>query len=222
MSAALLQVAQAALARRDFAAAKQAAEAVLRDRPSDAGANQVLGIVALEQNDVATALAHLQRADKAAPGQSHILNALGIALRRSGDMAGARRAFTRAGERGLPDAWRNLAILEANAGAAPATIRACEKALALNANDAVAHAGLAEALEKVHQLERAREHASRAPGLDRGNEVAALTLAAIALREKDFTAAESFASPVARSSRSITNQALAWGVIGEARDRTND
>ena len=69
MSAALLQVAQAALARRDFAAAKQAAEAVLRDRPSDAGANQVLGIVALEQNDVATALAHLQRADKAAPGQ---------------------------------------------------------------------------------------------------------------------------------------------------------
>jgi len=222
MSAALLQAAQAALARRDFAAARLVAEKVLRDRPSDAGANQVLGIVALEQNDVATALAHLRRADKAAPGQPHILNALGIALRRSGDASGARRAFTRAGERGLPDAWRNLAIVEANAGDSAATIMACEKALALNANDAIAHAGLAEALEKVHQLERAREHANRALALDRGNEVAALTLAAIALREKDFTAAESFASHVARSSRSITNQALAWGVIGEARDRTND
>lgn len=222
MSAALLQAAQAALSRRDFAAAKQAAEQVLRERPSDAGANQVLGIVALELNDFATALVHLQRADKAAPGQPHILNALGIALRRSGDAAGARRAFTRAGERGLPDAWRNLAIVEANAGDAPATIRACEKALALNANDAVAHAGLAEALERIHDLDRAREHANRALALDGGNEVAALTLATLALREKDFATAESFASRVARSSRSVTNQALAWGVIGEARERVDD
>lgn len=222
MSAALLQAAQAALTRRDFAAAKQAAEQVLRARRSDAGANQILGIVALEQNDLATALLHLQRADKAAPGQPHILNALGIALRRSGDISGARRAFTRAGERGLPDAWRNLAIVEANAGDAPATIKACEKALALNANDAVAHAGLAEAWERMHDLDRAREHADRALALDAGNEVATLTLAALALRAKDFVVAESFASSVARRSRSVANQALAWGVIGEARDRTND
>lgn len=222
MSLALLQAAQAALARRDFASAKQAADQVVRERPSDAGAHQVLGIVALEQGDVATALLHLQRADKAAPGQPHILNALGIALRRSSDTAGARRAFTRAGERGLPDAWRNLAILEANAGDPPATIKACEKALALNANDAVAHAGLAEALELVHDLDRARAHAHRALALDSGNEVATLTLAILALRAKDFTTAESLAAGIARRSRSTTNQALAWGVIGDARDKIGD
>ena len=98
-----LQAAQAALERRDFNAARQAAEQVLRERPSDPGANQVLGIVALEHGDVEVAKKHLQRADAAAPGQPHILNTLGVVLRRSNDLPAARRAFVRAGARGLID-----------------------------------------------------------------------------------------------------------------------
>lgn len=222
MSAALLQAAQAALSRRDFAAAKQAAEQVLRDRPSDAGANQILGLVALEQGDVSLARTYLQRADKAAPGQPHILNALGIALRRAGDVAEARRVFARAGERGLIDGWRNLGNLEALAGEPAAAAKAYERGLVLNGNDAASHAGLAQACELLHQLEKARTHAEAALQIDANNEVAALALASIVLREGKLDAAEQFASGVARRSRSATNQSLAWGVIGDALDKKGE
>lgn len=222
MSADLLRAAQAALSRRDFAAAQRAAEQVLLERPSDPGANQVLGLVALEQGDAAAALSFLQRADKAAPGQPHILNALGIAQRRTGAIAEARRSFVRAGDRGLIDAWRNLGNLEANAGDAPATVNAYAKALALNADDAPSHAGISQAYELLHQLDLAREHARKAVELDPNNDVAALTLATLLLREGNLAAAEVTASAVARRSRSATNQALAWGVIGDVRDRSDD
>jgi len=222
MSAALLQAAQAALARRDFAGAKQAAEQVLRDRPSDAAANQILGLVALEQGDATAAKSFLQRADKAAPGQPHILNALGIALRRTGDVTEARRAFSRAGERGLIDGWRNLGNLEALAGDAAAAANAYERALKLNAADVASLAGLAQAKELLHDLIAARTHAESALAIDANNEIATLTLAQVAARERNWTEAEAAATRVARGARSATNKALAWGVIGDVRDKQND
>ncbi len=222
MSAALLQAAQAALSRGDFAAAQQTAEQILRDRPSDPGANQILGLVSLEQGDAIAAKHFLQRADKAAPGQPHILNALGIAYRRANEIADARRAFARAGDRGLADAWRNLGNLEALAGDANATANAYNAALKINANDAAAHAGLAQALELMHDLDRARHHAETALRLDANNEVASLALANVLLRSGALAESEAAANAVARRSRSVTNQALAWGIIGDVRDRSGD
>lgn len=222
MNIALLQAAQAALARRDFSAARQAAEQVLRERPSDAGANQILGLVALEQGDVAAAKLHLHRADKAAPGQAHILNALGIALRRGGEVVEARRVFARAGERGLIDGWRNLGNLEALAGDASATARAYEAALKLNGSDVASLAGLSRAKELLHDLAGARSDAEAALAIDANNEVAALTLAQVSVRESKWSEAEAFAGRVARNGKSPTNRALAWGAIGDARDRLND
>lgn len=222
MSAELLRAAQAALSRRDFAGARRAAEQVLLDRPNDPGANQVLGLVAIEQGDPAGALTFLRRADSAAPGQMHILNALGVALRRTGAIAEARSIFTRAGDLGLIDAWRNLGILEANAGDANAACIAYSNALAINGDDAPSHAGLSQAYELTHQLDLAREHARKAVERDPNNEVAALTLANLLLREGNLAAAEVTAAAVARRSRSATNQALAWGLIGDVRDRSDD
>lgn len=222
MSAALLQAAQAALNRRDFAAARQAAEQMLRDRPSDPGANQILGLVALEQGDAAGAKKWLQRADKAAPGQPHILNALGIALRRTGEIAEARRAFTRSGERGLIEAWRNLGNLEAQVGDAKAAAAAFEAGIKISANDAPSHAGLSQALELMHDLDRAKHHAEVALKFDAGNEIATLTLATVFLRSGGLAESEAAAASVARRSRSATNQALAWGIVGDVRDRMGD
>jgi Tfp pilus assembly protein PilF len=222
MSAALLQAAQAALARRDFAAARQAAAQVLRDRPSDAGANQILGLVALEDGDAVNARIYLQKADRAAPGQPHILNALGIALRRSGDVAEARRAFARAGERGLIDGWRNLGNLEALAGDAVATAKAYERALKSNASDVASLAGLGQAKELLHDLASARALAEAALAIDASSEIATLTLAQIAAREHVWAEAEAAAMRVARNGKSPTNRALAWGVIGDVRDKQND
>jgi Tfp pilus assembly protein PilF len=222
MSAALLKVAQAALARRDFATARQAAEQVLRDRPSDPGANQIVGLVALEEGDAGRAKEHLRRADKAAPGQPHILNALGVALRRLGEIAEARRVLTRAGERGLIDGWRNLGVLEANAGDARAAARAYERALKLNGDDPASHAGLAQALELLHDLAGARQHAETALRAQPANESAVLALAQVAARERKFDEAETLASRIAQQGISRTNQAIAWGVIGDARDKQGD
>lgn len=216
-----LQAAQAAFSRRDFAAAQQAAESVLRERPSDPGANQLLGLIALERNDAAAALNYLQRSDKAAPGQPHTLNALGVALRLTGQSAAARRAYTRAGERGSIDAWRNLGSLEGSIDP-KASARAYEQALKINANDAAAHAGLAQALELMHDLPGARLHAERARALSPSDEIAALTLAQVAVRERMFEEAQAFAGKVAQQGKSPTNRALAWGVIGDARDKSGD
>jgi Flp pilus assembly protein TadD len=216
-----LQAAQAAFLRRDFAAAQQAAESVLRERPSDPGANQLLGLIALERNNAAMALTYLRRSDKAAPGQPHTLNALGVALRMTGELAEARRTYTRAGERGSADAWRNLGSLEASIDP-EASARAYEQALKLNANDAAAHAGLAQALELMHDLAGARSHAEKALSLSANNEIAALTLAQVAVRERKLEEAESYAGRVAQQGKSPTNRALAWGVIGDARDMSGD
>ncbi|ANP46953.1 hypothetical protein ATE48_14015 [Candidatus Viadribacter manganicus] len=217
-----MQAAQAFLARRDFASAKQAAEAVLRERPSDAQANQIAGIAALEMGEVETAKQHLRRADAAAPGQPHILNALGVACRRLGELTEARRLFARSGQRGLIDGWRNLGNLEANAGEAIATSRAYEKALKLRYDDAVSHAGLAQALELLHKADLARDHAAKALALDPSNEIAELTLANLAMRDGNVDEAERFAGSVAKRTRSPVNQALAWGIVGDARDRGGD
>ncbi len=209
----------AALARRDFAGAKVAAEALLMQRPSDAGANHVLGVVALESGDPVLAISYLRRADASAPSNPHILNLLGVANQRMGDADAAKLLFSRAGQRGLIDGWRNLGDAERGFGNAPAAAQAYEQALSIDANDAPSHAGLAQAYELLHRDAPARSHATKALTLDPQNEIAALTLANLALGDGDFVEAERIAFGVARSGRSPTNRALAWGAIGDAQDR---
>ncbi|MBX3431690.1 MAG: sulfotransferase [Hyphomonadaceae bacterium] len=217
-----VQAAMAALGRRDFAAAKAAAEAIVSQRPGDAAANHVLGIVALETGNPALAKTHLSRADSSTPGNPHILNLLGVACQRLGEADAAKRLFERAGSRGLIDGWRNLGDAESAAGNSPAASRAYEQALALNPNDAPSHAGFAQAAELLHRNELARSHAEKALALDPKNEIATLTLANLAFRAGDLGEAKRFAFEVARGGRSPTNRALAWGVIGDAEDREGE
>lgn len=217
-----MREAEAAFVRRDFAAAQQLTENVLRERPSDPGANQMLGLIALEQNLPKRALGFLRRADSAAPGQPNTLNALGIALRLCGELAEARRAYQRAAERGSGDAWRNLGHLEIGDNKAEAAARAYEQALKLNPKDAASEAGLAQALELSHDLAGSRSHAEAALALDPKNEVATLTLAEVSLRERKFDEAETRAAALTQHGNSPVNRALAWGVIGDARDKSDD
>lgn len=219
----LAQAAGAAFARRDFAAAKQHAQALILRRPFDPNANQLLGLVALEQGDPATAKRYLERAAQAAPNQPQIVNSLGVALRRMGETSAARACFKRAGELGLIDGWRNLGNLEEIEHDADASIAAYQRALRIAANDPAAHGALAQAYERRHDLDRARAHAERSLAGDPANENARLALAHVLLREKDYAAAEAMAAPLANAGGgSPANRSLAWGVIGEARDRLDD
>lgn len=214
------QAAAAALARRDFAAALALGRQWVAMRPLDAGANQIVGLAAMETGDLAAARTHLQRASSAAPKDPNIHNVLGIALKRSGELDRARAAFKRAGDFGSGDAWRNLGNLEGDANDVDAAIAAYRAAVRTNDGDAAAHGSLAQMLERRHALTEARAHAERAMALNPGNDLARLALAQVALRQKVFAEAEGIALPLASgASASKTNRALAWGMVGEARDR---
>jgi Flp pilus assembly protein TadD len=216
----IAQAAMAAFNRRDFPMALTLAKQWVGARPLDPGANQIAGVAALEMSDLAAAKAHLQRASAAAPKDANILNALGIALKRGGDGERARQAFKRAGELGAGEAWRNLGNLEGEANGVDAAIAAYRAAVGANGDDAAAHASLAQMLERRHALKEARSHAERALQLDGNSDIARLALAQVMVREKAFADAEATALALAeRVGSSKTNRALAWGIVGEARDR---
>jgi tetratricopeptide (TPR) repeat protein len=214
----LLQAAVEALKGGDRAAAKAHAQQLALHRPGDVTANQVLGIVALDSGDFVTARRCFEALIASSPN-ANAFNLLGVALQKLGDIAGARAAFTRSGELGLAEGWRNLAMGESGA----AQIGAFERALALAPHDAAAHAGLAQALEARHDLARAKTHAAAAVRADAGNVTARLALARVLTREEDFAGAEAALAPVLQSPRTTAEQRiLAFGLIGDARDRRDD
>lgn len=230
---ALARAAGAALARRDLAAAQVLALQLLSHRPLDPNANQILGLIALEQGDPAAARNYLERANDVAPNQPPILNSLGAALRRLGETDAARAAFKRAGEGGLIDGWRNLGNVEEMERRSDESIAAYQRALKLAPTDPGSHAALAQAFERRHDLARAKAHAEKALSGDPGNEIARLVLGHLLLRERDFVGVEEVAAPLVQAplghaslgqkpSGSQTNISLAWGLIGEARDRRGD
>lgn len=218
----LLDAAKRAFAGGDKPGAAALARQSLLRRPGDATALQILGVVALEAGEFAAARKHLESAAVAQPSAA-IVNMLGVAAHGAGDVISARGAFTRAGELGLVDGWRNLAGLEARAGAADAAIQAYERALRSAPNDAAAHAGLAQIYESRHDLARAKGHAEAALKGDAANATARLALGRVLLRERDFAGAEATASPLtAVGQANVEQRVAAHGLIGDARDRAGD
>jgi tetratricopeptide (TPR) repeat protein len=215
----LLQAAARAYAGGDKPGAAALARQVLLRRPGDARALQLLGVVALDAGDFAAARRHLE-ASNASQANPATLNMIGVATLRLGDAPAARAAFARAGELGLADGWRNLALA---AGNADAVIAAYEKALVLSPDDPNSHAGLAQAYEARHDLGRARKHANLALKRDAENVVARLALARVLMREKEFAGAEAALTSVVQSPRAPAEQRIvALGLIGDARDRAGD
>lgn len=214
----LLDAAKRAYAGGDKAGAATLARQMLLRRPGDAMALQILGVVALDGGDAASARRHLEASNAARPNPV-TLNMIGVAAGRLGDVATARAAYTRAGEMGLIDGWRNLGITEKG----EAQIAAYLKALALGPNDPASHAALAQAFEVRHDLARAREHGDAALRFDPGNAVARLALARVLMREKDFAGAEAMLTPVLQSRRAPAEvRAQALGLVGDSRDRRDD
>lgn len=217
-TARLLEAAKRAYAGGDKPGAAALARQVLLRAPGEATALQILGVVALDAGDFAVARRNLEASNAARPNAA-TFNMIGVAAGRLGDAEGARVAFTRAGELGLVDGWRNLALSEKGA----AQVEAYRRALALAPNDVASHAGLALALEARHDLAGARTHANTALQLDPANVSARLALARVLMREKDFASAEATAAAVLRTPRALAPQrVLALGLIGDARDRRDD
>lgn len=214
----LLDAAKRAYAGGDKQGAAVLARQVLVHLPAEATALQILGVVALDLGDAAEARRQLEASNAARPN-AVTFNMIGVAAGRLGDAGAAREAFTRAGELGLVDGWRNLGVTEKG----DAQIAAYEKAIALAPNDASSHAGLAQAFEGRHDLARAKEHGDVALRVDAGNVIARLALARVRLREKDFAGAEAILATVVQSPRASGDlRVQALGLIGDARDRRDD
>ncbi|MCX7357354.1 MAG: sulfotransferase [Alphaproteobacteria bacterium] len=214
----LLDAAKRAYAGGDKPGAAALARQALLRRPGDAAALQILGVVALDTGDAASARRHLE-ASNAARTDAVTFNMIGVAAGRMGDVVAARSAFTRAGEMGLVDGWRNLGVTEKG----DAQVAAYQRALALAPNDAASHAGLAHAFEARHDLTHGKEHAAAALRLDAGNVIARLALARVLLRERDFAGAEAAVEPIVQSARTPAElRVQALGLVGDSRDRRDD
>lgn len=209
-----------AWAAGEAARAERLARAALEAQPDEPNALQIVAAVCLRDGRVGEAVERLRAACAAAPDRAPILNALGVALRRAGDLDGARRAYARAGALGLADAWRNLGSIERSEAAIDAAIAAYEKALALQPSSASAHANLAQLYEGRHRLDRARAHAEKALALDPGHEMALLAMGQVLLRERDWAGVEALLAPLGRNETATpVNRAIAIGLVGEALDR---
>jgi hypothetical protein len=91
-------------------------------------------------------------------------------------------------------------------------------------DDAEAHAQLAHGFESRHELARATHHARAAIAADPGANIARVALARALLREGDPAGAEEAVAPIveAEARASANDRSVAWGVIGDARDRAGD
>jgi len=119
--------------------------------------------------------------------------------------------------------WRRLVEFETLRGDKAAAAQAYRKVLEFTPNDVGAHAQLAELLESRHELADAKAHAERALRGDPNNLIAALALARVFMRQQNFADAERTALAATQAPRALADdRALAWALIGEARDRRGD
>ncbi len=210
-----------ALARGDQAAAASSAGRALALKRDEPNANQVLGVIALQGRDYATARIHLERAHAAAPAQPAIVNMLGVVMRHTGDQAAARTLFQRAATMGSADAWRNLGNLEQDEGDADAAITAYEVAARAEPNDARAYAALAQVFEARHDLVRAKASAERALRLSPSDETARVAMARVLVREGELGEASSILAGLINRG-TASNRAIAWGLVGDIHDKRGE
>ncbi len=147
--------------------------------------------------------------------QSALPGLPGSAVRPAESVPSAQKAIT--------DAWNALAELATLRGDADTGVESYRRALELSPQDALAHAQLAQIFEGRHKVQEATAHAEQALRVNPGNATANVALARIFLRQGDFDAAERAARVVVHAPGvSTDHRALAWMLVGEARDRRDD
>ena len=225
MSQAIEQAKQAfaAFEVKDFARAETIARAILAANGSDPNALMVMGAICGETDRRAEAVAWLEKADQAAPGQPLILKNLGMAKRLAGDAAGALAALQGA-TRSAPkfdDAWFQLGVTQQTLGDAAAAEASYRQAIALNPSRAEPMGKLAGLLETQHRLDQAAELADRALALDPANALANLARAEVDLRREAYGAAESRMAGLLERGLTPVNRASAENIRARALDRAD-
>ncbi|WP_395647061.1 sulfotransferase [Terricaulis sp.] len=119
--------------------------------------------------------------------------------------------------------WNALGELETLRGDADAAVAAYRSAIALAPDDVFAHAQLAEVFESRHDVAAAMMHARKALRGDPTHAAAGIALARCLLREGSYADAEGAALAATKARHAEADeQALAWTLAGEARDRMDN
>ncbi|MFT3727382.1 MAG: sulfotransferase [Terricaulis sp.] len=134
--------------------------------------------------------------------------------------ASTDEAALQEGQTALASAWSNLAELATLRADKDASVDAYRKAVELAPDNMTAHTQLADMLESRHELDQAKVHAERVLRGNPKNFVAAMALARVLLRQEKFAEAERVATIASNAPQAdVDDRALAWTLVGEARDR---
>ncbi len=132
---------------------------VLDADPANAEAWHLLGVIAYQRRDAATAVDHIRKAIALAAGNAAFFSNLGLALQAQGELPEAVASFRRALELkpDYADAAYNLGNALHQAGQLDAAAESYQRATALAPDFAEAHYNLATVLRRLHRLNDAAE-----------------------------------------------------------------
>ncbi|MFC7536921.1 tetratricopeptide repeat-containing sulfotransferase family protein [Sphingomonas sp. GCM10030256] len=215
---------EAALNRRDIAAAAELAEQALTDGARDP---LVLNLAAWrreEHGDLAGAHALLLEALGLSPGDPLILGAIGAVLRKQGLLSEALRTLDQAIAVAPQNAsfWLEKAMaLDAGGSLSPA-LDSYQRAARLDPRSASAFGGGASIAARLGKAEVAVDLGEKALAIDPLQPMASAALARIALEQQDPAAALRRLKPLLSSTTTGTdNQSTIWSLAGDAFERLN-
>lgn len=184
----LVQIGQELLGRAALGPAQQLFEALYARRPDDRIIARNLSVTHLRQGKLEDALELLRTLVRAHPGWPDALHLLGVCLEELDQVDPAIGAFREALRRepGRIDTMLALVRLHERRREPAAARTILDGALDANPNEARLWARLGQHLERVSEIDRAKEAATKALALDARNPAALTVLVQAAAREKDF------------------------------------
>ncbi|HAH09184.1 MAG TPA: hypothetical protein DCL54_18765 [Alphaproteobacteria bacterium] len=199
-------------------ASSLAAERLTRN-PNEPTCLMIAGLAAHARGQLSEALEYLLRADQVAPRNPMILTNLGVVFRAVGRFGDARAAYETAlaVNGGHIPTRMNLARLLDQMGELTSAQAHYREVLRRSSDNPEALGGLAAVMEQQHELDEAKSLAERAMARQ-PSALAGLTLAKIAVRERDAPAALSRLAQLWSAPMSAVNTALALGLEGQALD----
>lgn len=212
----------AALDRRDIAAAARIAEKACADGVLDPLVLNLAAWLREEEADYPAALHLLGQALELAPGDPLILGAIGAVLRKQGHLRDALLTLDEAiaAEPRVASFWLERAMaLEAGGSLAPA-LESYSRAASLDPQSASAFGGAASIAARQGDTERALDAGTRALALDPREPLAAAALARLDLDGKNPEAAlKRLALLLNDLPTDESNQSIIWNLAGDALDR---
>jgi predicted AlkP superfamily phosphohydrolase/phosphomutase/tetratricopeptide (TPR) repeat protein len=164
----VFHLARCRLGQQQYAESRQMAEAILQKKPAEAGAELILGQVALAEQRYDDALAHLRRAEAVHPQLPELQHQLATAYLRLQRWAEAEQAMQRALAAGSDPVRECLGLAQIGLAQRrfPEAARWAGQAASLDPKQAQAHYFLGVALLFLNRMEEAQQALERCLALD--------------------------------------------------------